>query len=172
MPFLFPIMFAMSGSIVAIFILLLLIKTRAEAAKYRRECNRLKLTLELAEDIGRFGYWQFVTGSEFVFWSDYVFDLHQRPRVSGYPTLEQAINYYHPDDRQMVDDAVSNAIVEGDDFEFSAQIITENGNETPVRARGTCQFDQEGNVLSIFGCFVDMSERKDRVNSSLVQVQQ
>ena len=158
------IIVAVLAIIAAIFVTFLLIKTQAVAANLSRECNRLRLTLELSEDIGHFGYWQFLTGSEVVLWSDYVFEMHQRPRTSGYPTLEQAINYYHPDDQQMVSDAVSHALVEGDDFEFSAHIITEKGSKMPVRARGTCQFAQDGKVLSIFGCFVDLSDRSYCVN--------
>ena len=62
----------------------------------------------------------------------------------------------------MVRTAVMRALKEGEDFEFRARILTENNKEVPVLARGTCQIGGEGDVLGIFGCFVDLSKPEDR----------
>lgn len=135
-------------------------KTQSELS--RRELERLKMVLELSEDVGRFGTWHLNRETETVDWSSYVFDMHQRPHSNGNPALQDAINYYHVDDRQIVDEAVSHALNEGEDFEFRARIITETGREVPVLARGTCQFDRFGTVVGVFGCFVDLSAPHER----------
>ncbi|WP_417621986.1 PAS domain-containing protein [Parasphingorhabdus sp.] len=126
------------------------------------ERDRLKLTLEISEDVGRFGSWHVDAKTNAVEWSDYIFDMHERRHSLGQPQLETAVEYYHPDDRPMVQAAVARAMEEGEDFEFRARIITENGLELPVLARGTCQIGATGEVLGIFGCFVDLSTPEDR----------
>jgi hypothetical protein len=126
------------------------------------ELDRCRLTLEISEDVGRFGSWHLDARTNIVKWSDYVYDMHERRHSLGSPSLENAILYYHRDDRPMVETAVTKALVEGADFEFRARIITENKNELPVLARGTCQIGGDGDVLGIFGCFVDLSTPEDR----------
>lgn len=148
--------------LIIIFLIIRLRQSQAAelAAKFERDSSNL--TLELSEDIGRFGSWQVDGKAGTVEWSDYVFDMHERPRSRGHPHLDKAIHYYHPDDRNMVNSAVACALKEGQDFEFRARIITENGNELPVLARGTCRFGPDGEILGLFGCFVDMSAAEDR----------
>ena len=137
-------------------------KLQVDFRTVETELERCQLTLEISEDVGRFGSWHLDARTNAVKWSDYVFDMHERRHSLGHPLLENAIHYYHPDDRPMVQAAVSSALNEGADFEFRARIITENGNELPVLVRGTCQIGGDGEVLSIFGCFVDLSTPEER----------
>jgi PAS domain-containing protein len=133
---------------------------KAELRRTKRELARLALAMELSEAIGRLGSWHLDTAAETVKWSDYVFDIHARPHSKGEPTLAEAIAYYHPDDRSLVENAVAHALSDGEDFEFRARIITERGDERPVLARGTCQFERDGAIVGVFGCFVDLSQPK------------
>jgi PAS domain-containing protein len=135
---------------------------RSELQDVRLELDRCQLTLEISEDVGRFGSWHLDAKTNVVKWSDYVFDMHERRQSLGHPPLENAVHYYHPDDRAMVRTAVTRALEEGEDFEFRARILTENDNELPVLARGTCQIGGNGDVLGIFGCLVDLSKPEDR----------
>lgn len=137
-------------------------KLQSELKDVRLELDRCQLTLEISEDVGRFGSWHLDARTNALKWSDYVFDMHERRHSLGHPVLEKAVDYYHPDDRDMVNTAVNRALEDGEDFEFRARIVTENENELPVLARGTCQIDSDGSVLGIFGCFVDLSEPADR----------
>ena len=149
--------------IVAIAYLLLRVKKlRAALQAAKLELERCQLTLEISEDVGRFGSWHLDARTNVVKWSDYVCDMHERRHSLGHPPLENAIHYYHPEDRPMVQAAVSSALAEGADFEFRARILTENGNQLPVLARGTCQIGGDGEVLGIFGCFVDLSTPEQR----------
>lgn len=126
------------------------------------ELERCQLTLEISEDVGRFGSWHLDARTNVVKWSNYVFDMHERRHSMGHPPFENAIHYYHPDDRPIVQKAVSRALEEGADFEFRARVLTESGNELPVLSRGTCQIGGDGQVLGIFGCFVDLSMSEER----------
>tara|TARA_R110001606_G_scaffold98982_1_gene218592 strand:- start:34497 stop:35048 length:552 start_codon:yes stop_codon:yes gene_type:complete len=137
-------------------------KLRKDLQAVQIELDRCQLTLEISEDVGRFGSWHVDARTNTVKWSDYIFDMHERRHSLGHPLLENAIHYYHPDDRPMVQEAVARALDEGADFEYRARILTENGNDLPVLARGTCQIGGDGEVLGIFGCFVDLSTPEER----------
>ena len=158
----FSIFLALTAVVAILYLVLELKKANADLVTCRSELDRCQHTLELTEDVGRFGSWYLDHKANTVKWSDYIFDMHERRHSLGHPPLEKAIEYYHPDDRAIVQSAVDLAMEKGEDFEFRARIITENGNELPVLARGTCQFGGEGQVLGIFGCFVDLSTPQDR----------
>lgn len=125
--------------------------------RLQQELQLNQINMELSEDLGRFGTWQLDAITRTVQWSDYIFHMHGRARSRGAPTLEEALGYYHVEDQPHVTAAVERALDEGEDFEFLARIVTDMGNELPVACRGTCQFDRNGKVLGVFGCFVDMS---------------
>jgi len=137
-------------------------KLRSELRDVRLELDRCQLTLEISEDVGRFGSWHLDAKTDAVKWSDYIFDMHERRHSLGHPPIEAAVHYYHPDDREIVKRVVARALKDGDDFEFRARVLTENNRELPVLARGTCQIGGDGDVLGIFGCFVDLSTPEDR----------
>jgi len=158
----FPYFLAFAFSLAIAYLFWRLQKLQSNLRTAELELDRCKLTLEISEDVGRFGSWHVDAISNVVKWSDYVFDMHERRQSLGHPPLENAIHYYHPDDRPMVQAAVARALEEGMDFEFRARILTENGNELPVLARGTCQIGGDGVVLGIFGCFVDLSTPEER----------
>lgn len=158
--FLYLVVFALVTAVVVL--VYGLQKLRANLRAVTLELERCRLTLEISEDVGRFGSWHLNVTTNIVKWSDYVFDIHERRHSLGDPMLEQAVNYYHPTDRPAVASAVQLAIEQGEDFEFRARIITELGKELPVLARGTCQIGIDGKVLGIFGCVVDLSTPEDR----------
>lgn len=137
-------------------------KAQTLSAFLGSELERLKAVVELSQDVGRFGIWHLDTKTGNVDWSGYVFDMHHRPRTKGNPTLEEAIAYYAPEDQKMVRDAVTHAMIEGEDFEFRSCIVTETGEILLVLARGTCQFNQNGKVIGVFGCFVELGGQTTR----------
>lgn len=158
----FSYLFAFVLILVIAYLVFRLRKLRMKLRAVQSELNRCQLTLEISETIGRFGSWHLDTKTNIVKSSDYIFDMLERRHSFGHPPLENVIHYYHPDDRPMVQAAVAGALDEGADFEFRARILTETGNELPVLTRGTCQIGGDGEVLGIFGCFVDLSTPEER----------
>lgn len=154
----YAIFVAMLIALAVVIIAIVKLKTSNDKSEIlERELERLKMVLELSEDVGRFGTWHLKIETRTVSWSSHVFEMHHRPHTDGDPALEDAIGYYHPDDRSAVASAVNHALDQGEDFEFRARIITETGKEVPVLARGTCQFDRSGTVIGVFGCILDLS---------------
>lgn len=158
----FSYFLAFAFIVAIVYLVFRLRKLQTDLRTAELELERCQLTLEISEDVGRFGSWHLDARTNVIKWSDYIFDMHERRHSLGHPPLEKAVRYYHPEDRPMVQVAVTRALEEGADFEFRARIVTDNGNEVPVLARGTCQIAGNGEVLGIFGCFVDLSTPEER----------
>lgn len=112
----------------------------------------------LAAMVGKVGTWTLDSKTERITWSDEVYKIHSRPKHIGPPTLEQALGFYHHEDRQIVADMVEKALQNGSGFEFRARVITEHDTIRTVLGRGICQFDRRGNVKGVFGAFIDITD--------------
>tara|TARA_R110000796_G_scaffold162592_1_gene279372 strand:- start:10786 stop:13173 length:2388 start_codon:yes stop_codon:yes gene_type:complete len=75
------------------------------------------------------------------------------------PSLEEGINYYHPDERPKIKDAVQNAIAFGTPFDVEVQFITAKGNHLWVRT--ICKpIIENGVIIKLSGTFQDITDRK------------
>jgi len=109
-------------------------------------------------DIAKVGGWQinFETGK--VLWTRTTGRIHELPD-GFYPDLEDAINYYHPDDRKLVRESINRAIEDGETFNFETRLITAKGHERWVRAIGQ-PIHKEGKCVRLSGTFQDITEWK------------
>lgn len=117
--------------------------------------------LGLAEQHGHLGFWRVDLKADALFWSDEVFRIHGLRAGADKLRVEDAIKYYHPDDRAMVESAVNVAAESGKPFEFyGARIIQPSGNMRYVFARGEVRRDANGSPAEIYGVFRDVTDEK------------
>lgn len=128
-----------------------------EITALKQDRNRVALSLDLAHGVGRIGNWQYERSDTSLIWSDEVFAIHQRDQRRGHPRLQEAINYYHPDDRLIVADAVQRSLDHGEDFDFRARIVTDAGELHEVMVRGTCRFGRDGTTIGVLGFIIDLA---------------
>jgi diguanylate cyclase (GGDEF)-like protein/PAS domain S-box-containing protein len=83
--------------------------------------------------------------------------LHGVP--PGYvPELDEAINFYAPEARQSIRDAVEHAIQSGEGWDLEVPFIRASGERIWVRAVGDVEFEN-GEPRRLIGAFQDISER-------------
>ena len=87
-----------------------------------------------------------------------MFEIHGLAPGKGAPSLEEAIGYYHKDDRAEVEAAVSKALEDGTPFQFQLRLIRKDGEEIKVEASGAPITDEDGNVQSVVGVFRQLPE--------------
>lgn len=133
-------------------------KRRSDSLDRQRAQERV--WLELAEEIAHVGHWRLNLVDQSVVWSDEIYRIHGLDKTSGPPDLEAAINAYHPDDQDLVRDAVAQTIAEKSSFDLHARLIRSDGNIRHVLSRGVAQVDQQNNVVAVFGVFMDVTEQK------------
>ncbi|WP_421786883.1 PAS domain-containing sensor histidine kinase [Hyphobacterium sp.] len=119
--------------------------------------------LQLTEAYGGVGYWQVDLANGTVFWSREVFRIHGVDPADGEPALEDAINFYHPDDVAMVQSAVDAASAESKPFQFyGARIVRPDGGIRHVFSHGEVTNDKTGTPIRISGIFRDVSDEIER----------
>lgn len=109
-------------------------------------------------EIARVGGWYLSDDFDKVYWTKTTGRIHELP--DGYfPSLEEAINYYHPDDQALVRESVESAIKDGKPFDFETRLITAKGNEIWVQALGHPEMEN-GKCVRLSGTFQDITLRK------------
>ena len=128
-----------------------------------REARRVaEVKLEIVEFIAEVGTWDFAADRRSIDLSPQAFAIFARPPAKGAMEVEEAIAYYHAEDRDMVRAAFDRALSEGDDFEYHARVVDESGRLRYVLARGAARF-RDGAISGVFGSIIEMRGPWQRV---------
>src|SRR5258705_12524602 len=127
---------------------------RSEAAllrseMYLTEAQRLSGT-------GSFG-WNIVSGE--IIWSDQTFRIFGGDRTTK-PTVEFIIQRTHPEDRAAVQQTVSRALVDGQDFEHEYRLLMPDGSMKYIHAVARAVQDASGNIEFV-GAVTDVTTAKE-----------
>ncbi|RZI99999.1 MAG: PAS domain S-box protein [Brevundimonas sp.] len=127
-------------------------------AQIEREKSEQIQTLSLAESMAGIGHWRLDASTGRVAWSDEVYRIHGVERGEFDPTYDDAVDFYHPDDRPAVRTAVEQALNEGKPYSFRLRILRPDGEERIVLSQGAAELDARGRTASAFGVFQDVTE--------------
>ena len=124
------------------------------------ELERTRALIERTQESASIGWWEvdLVAGS--LTWSDEVYRIHGVP-VEEPVELEEAIEFYHPDDRETIGTAFDRLIEDGESYDLELRVDTASGRTRWVRAIGDPQFDDAGDVVGALGLFQDITERRE-----------
>lgn len=114
------------------------------------------------------GVWEWDMKTNEVFWNDRLYAMHGLDPASFTPTLESFLEIVHPDDREMVQQALKNHL-EGD-VPYQLEIrqrYGETGEYKTFFARGSVLRDEQGNPYRVVGATIDITERKKWENALL-----
>ncbi len=127
-----------------------------------KDVTRAKKLDDLIEKTGkvaRIGYWEVELESKTVIWSDITKEIHETAKDYK-PTLEEGINFYKEGEhRDHISKLVNSAITTGEPWDTELIIVTVNGKEVWVRAKGEVE-RINGEPVRIFGTFQDINEKK------------
>jgi PAS domain S-box-containing protein len=132
------------------------ITVRKEAEERLRESRAL---LNMASQIGHIGGWAVELPSLALTWSDEVRAIHGVP-ADYVPTVETGIEFYLPESRLVIRDALNLCIRDGTPFDVELQIVTIGGEKLWVRAIGQPLRNAAGISTCIQGAFQDITDRK------------
>ncbi|WP_251330663.1 PAS domain S-box protein [Haloplanus pelagicus] len=125
-----------------------------------RELERQVDLFEKAQDIANVGAWEYDIDAEEGWWTDEVSRIHALPDDTT-PSPELSLQYYHPEDRPIVEDAFETAIEEDEPYDVEVRLTDAEGNQRWVRTRGEPQY-QDGELARVRGTMQDITERKER----------
>ena len=130
-----------------------------DRARTRREEEARLATLSLAETVAGVGSWRLDLGeTPRVTWSEQVYRIHGVEPGTFDPAYDDAVDFYHSDDRQTVRDWVAAAIATGQAEPLVLRLIRRDGEERRVRTQCVVQMDEMGRAQSLSGISQDVTE--------------
>lgn len=103
------------------------------------------------------GGWEVYLQTGAIVWSDETCRIHGVD--PGYvPTMDEAIAFYAPEARPVIQDAVNKSMATGQGWDLELPFIKANGERIWVRAVGSVEFEGD-KPTRISGAFQDISER-------------
>jgi PAS domain S-box-containing protein len=127
-----------------------------------QELERTKEFLQQTQEAADLGGWEYDLRSETLRWSDEVCRLHDLPPEYE-PTVSEAFEFYHPEDRSVISDAFEELTTEGEAYDLELRIVTADETVRWVRAIGRPQYaEDEQEIVAVRGVFQNITERKER----------
>lgn len=117
--------------------------------------------LEAIDHLSDVGYWRVDLATSEVQWSNGVYGIHRRDRHLAPPTLEECIEFYHPEDQEQVLQSIETAISGQGDYQFQLRLLFENDEISWVESFGRCEVNEAGQPIGLFGAIRDVTSQKN-----------
>lgn len=131
----------------------------SELRERERELARSLDLLERTEAIADAGGWDLDLQSDDLRWTAGTRRIHGVDEEYE-PTLEEALEFYHPADRELMKEAVQDAIEEGTSYDETVRIVTEDGETRWIRSRGET-YCEGGEPVRLRGAVWDVTDHKE-----------
>lgn len=118
--------------------------------------NSRKLLAE-TESIGRVGGWEVNLDTLLQTWTDEVYRIHE-VEFDFNPNVDNGIEFYTPESKPLITNAVQRAFQNGDSFDLDLEIVTAKGNLRNVHTIGRADLENR----RVYGFFQDITERKQK----------
>lgn len=134
-----------------------------ERKKAIHQLRESEAQLSEAQQIAKVGSWEWRPGEESgLHWSDEMCRIYGlEPDEFDY-SFETFMNHIHPDDREMTQQVVQNAMEKKEPFTFENKIVRPDGEERVLLCRGQVILDKQGEITKMIGTGLDITEQKER----------
>lgn len=119
---------------------------------------RSRALLDRTGRLAKVGGWEVNLAENTLLWSPVTCQIHGVPE-SFKPDLANAINFYAPEARAQVVEAVRRACEFGESWEFELPLIRADGERIWVQVVGSPEHE-DGQVVRLVGAFQDVTERR------------
>ena len=132
-----------------------------DVTDWKQNEEALKKSKALLNATGRMasvGGWELDAETLEVTWTEETYRIHEIPLYQK-PPLQQAINFFHPEDRPKLERAIQSALHHAEPYDMEIRFITAKGNH--LWARTKCEPETvDGNVIKLKGTFQDITKRR------------
>ncbi len=116
--------------------------------------------LQQAQRIAHIGNWELDIATGQFSGSEEIFRIFGLTIEQGGPTLEDLVEMYPPKDLEVFQQAIAQAIQTGNPFDLELEMIKGNGKQGYVHIKAEAIQNQYGQVISLVGTAMDITERK------------
>lgn len=131
----------------------------SERIELREERQRKHDHLDRTERLGQIGGWEYMPDTETVQWTDGARRIFDVPNDFE-PTLTEAIEFYHPSDRPLLEKAIEKCLESSVQYSLDVQVITDEGRQRWVHTSGD-RIDEDG-MTKLGGVIQDITKRKTK----------
>jgi len=131
----------------------------------QRELERNRDLLAHTEQMVGTGGWEYVVETQTLRWTDGTRQLHA-VSDSYEPSIDDAIEFFHPDDQDDVQQAVDQCRKNGSEYDIEARLVTADGRTRWVRTTGE-RCVRNGKIV-LHGAIQDITTRKQREQRLMV----
>ncbi|WP_339107047.1 chemotaxis protein CheB [Thioclava sp. GXIMD4216] len=103
------------------------------------------------------GTWRVNLATEEVSWSEETYAIHGMMPDKAKRKMDEAVNYYHPDDRDIVKSAIESALNRNEPFHFFARLKRRDGATVVVESSGSAVRNEVGEPIALIGVCRDFS---------------
>lgn len=121
-----------------------------------RQSERL---LSIAGRLGKMGAWALDLPFMTLEWSQEVRTIHEVPEDFTVD-LDVALNFYVPEDRPRISEAMRLCLVEGAPFDLELRVRTAAGRPIWVRVTGEADRDDRGSIVRVQGALQDITDQR------------
>jgi PAS domain S-box-containing protein len=136
-----------------------LVSSEISRRRDRAELERQEFLFDRVQDIADIGIWEYFPSSGELIWSDGVRQIHG-VEDDYEPTLDDGLEFYHPEDRETITEAVDRAIEDGEPYDLDLRIVRTDGEVRDVRVWGEYVEDTKRGDSALRGVFQDITERE------------
>jgi PAS domain S-box-containing protein len=133
------------------------VTTRKQQSQELEQANEFLSQTQTVADVGG---WEFDLQTESLRWTDEVYRIHG-VNMDFEPTIEDTVEFYHPEDRATIRDAIERVTTEGEPYDLELRIVTADDEMRWVRARGEPRA-KDGEIVGVRGTFQDITQRIER----------
>ena len=126
--------------------------------KAEEELKKNKERLDTTGRMAKVGGWELDADTLEVTWTDETYRIHEVP-FGQKPPLQEAINFFHSEDRWKLEEAIQLALERGEPYEMEIRFVTAKGKHLWTRTK--CEpVIVDGRVVMLKGTFQDITDRK------------
>jgi PAS domain S-box-containing protein len=139
-----------------------LVETALGRVEYDRELERSRDLLHHTENLAGTGGWEADAETRQQRWTDGTYAIHDLPPDTEFePTVDAGIAFYHPDDRDCIEEAIETCFETGESFDEELRLITAEDRLRWVRSTGEA-ITENGHVETVRGAIQDITDRRER----------
>jgi len=130
----------------------------SERKQAELELRRNQELLNEAQRLGRLGSWELDLVSGELHWTDEVYRIFELDPAQFSPSYENFLNVIHPDDRDQVNQAYTQSLIDRQPYGIEHRLLVADGRIKWVREHCGSEFDASGKPLRSVGAVQDITE--------------
>jgi PAS domain S-box-containing protein len=139
-----------------------IVETALERADHEQKLARSRQLLRHTEELAGTGGWEADAATGQVRWTRGTYTIHDVPPDSGFePTVDASIQFYHPEDRDRIEQLVTRCLEQGEPYDTELRLVTAGDRLRWVRTTGE-PIQENGSVVAARGVIQDVTEQHSR----------